>query len=403
MVKCKASVNSKVIERMKPKNAKLSVIFESIRKYGPISRSELSCLTGISLPTIEKYVQKLLSSGWVSEGKGKSNLGKKSRCVRLLELSPDFGPALGVEVGTSQMRWVVANLGGKIFEAGVQEVAEGMITRVLESCVRDVLSRLEIKAIGIASAGIVEAEKGVSVHSPHRNDMDGFPLKEFCEKEFNLPVYVDDISRSSAVAECKLGVLKGEKNFIYLFLDEGIGLSWAVDGALYYGPCGISGEIGHFVVDENGPRCGCGNKGCLEAFASCKAIVRDAQEALQNKVFSSLIGREEIVIENILEEALKGDKLCYSLVTEAGKYIGKTVAQVLNLLGISLVVIGGRLSKAGALIVESVERAAKSSSLSLLSERLDVRVSSLGREAGSLGIAIQSLLNVLGTLESGNI
>lgn len=385
-------------DQEKPNDIKSLAVFKLIGEYGPISRSELSQLTGFSLPTVGKYVQKLIEQGRVTEARD-DNDSKRKRRTRLLEINPSFGPALGIEVGGSQLQWVITNLGGKVLNAGIQKVEEGKILDALESCIRIVLSQMKVRVIGIASTGIVETKKGVSLHSPHRGDMDDLPLKEFCERKFGLPVYVDDISRSSAVAEWRLGVLRGERNFAYLFLDEGIGLSWAVDGVLYYGPYGISGEVGHFVIDEDGPRCGCGNRGCLEVFASCKAIARSAQKALQAGVTSSLAGKE-VTIEGIVSEALRGDKLCYNLLVEAGEYIGRAMAQVLNLTGVPLIVLGGSLSRAGNLIVEPIKRMIRADALSLLGEHLEIRVSSLGREAGTLGAAMQSLLNVLGILRN---
>ena len=137
-------------------------------------------------------------------------------------------------------------------------------------------------------------------------------------KKFRIPVSLDDISRSSAIAEWQLGVVQGEEDFVYLYLDEGIGLSLISDGRVYQGLYGISGEIGHFIIDENGPRCGvCGNRGCLEVFASCKAIIINVQKALQGGVF--YYQRKEITIDNIVSEAQNGDKLCYRVINEAGE------------------------------------------------------------------------------------
>lgn len=370
---------------------KAMAIFNLIKECGPLSRSDLARLTHVSLPTIGKCVQGLLEKEWIAEVKN-DGVKKKYR-ARRLGLNPYFGPALGIEVGGSQLRWVVANLGGMTIASGIREVGEGKIMDVLESQIQSVLLESRIKAIGIASTGIVEVERGVSLRSPHRGDMDNIPLKAFCSERFGLPVHIDDISRSSAIAEWRLGVLVGEKNFMYLFLDEGIGLAWARNGVLYYGPFGVSGEVGHFVVDESGPRCGCGNRGCLEMLASCKAIVRDAQKALQIGVASSL--KEKVSIENVVEEALKGDKFCYGLLTEAGEHIGRAMAQVLNLTGIPLIVLGGRLSKAGDLIIEPMKRMIKANALSLLGGSLEIRTSSLGEEAGVLGVAVQSLLGLL--------
>jgi len=250
-----------------------------------------------------------------------------------------------------------------------------------------------VKSIGIASSGFVDYSSGISISSAHRRDVDNLPLRSFLEESFSLPVLVDDVSRTWAVVEKNLGTARKEKDFIFLFLDEGIGLSMCMDYTFYRGPIGISGEIGHFVIDEDGPLCGCGNRGCLEVLASCNALMRDAQQSLRNGVHSSLQGKD-ITIENLIVEAERGDKLCYRLLTSAGEQIGLVLAQVINLLGVSTLILGGRMRVAGQLLEEPIRRMVKTHSLSLLSRDLTIRSARFGSEAGALGAAILSLFEL---------
>ncbi|MCX7730096.1 MAG: ROK family protein, partial [Candidatus Caldatribacterium sp.] len=295
---------------------------------------------------------------------------------------------------------VVTNLRGDIFFVKNEVVGAENILTTLEACIGEALSRWDLQAIGIASSGIVEARRGFSIRSPRRKDMDNVPLRELYEQKFGLPVYVDDVSRSAAFAEWQLGILQGERCFLYLFLDEGVGLAWLVDGVFYYGPFGIAGEVGHCVIEENGSLCGCGNRGCLETFASTEAIVRKVQEALRLGVVSSLAG-QEVSMVSIIREAERGDKLCYSLLTEAGEYVGKAMAQVVNLTGIPLIVLGGQLCKAKEFITEPIIRMVRANALAFLGDRLEIRIAMLDEYAGAMGVAMQALSEVLGRVAKG--
>lgn len=375
------------------------VVLHLLRENGPMSRKELAQLAGVSLPTLGKYLQSFREKGWIAEVT-QSVRGAHGR--RFFGLNPQFGPALGVEIGGKTLRWVVADLQGNILAFGNEDVGREKALDVLEACVKGVSAQWALKALGIASSGIVEARRGFSIRSPHRNDLDNVPLRELYEQKFGFPIYVDDVSRSAAFAEWHRGVLRGERSFVYLFLDEGIGFSWAADGSLYYGPVGISGEIGHCVVEENGHLCGCGNRGCLETLASTEAIMQRATQALQMGVVSSLRGKE-LSIASIVEEARRGDKLCYSLITEAGEYIGKAMAQLLNILGIPLFVLGGELRQAEQLIVEPITRMVRANALVSLTAFLDVRVAVLDERAGALGVAMQALREVLEQVVEGEM
>ncbi len=380
---------------MKQKSCTLKseYILELIRIRGNISRTELSRVSGMGLPTVGKYVDDLLRVGKIVENGYEESSG--GRRARLLTINPSFGPAIGIDMSGEGLRLSVVNLGGEVFSASEKPLKNGGgVSESIHELVSETLRSFpEVKSIGIASSGFVDYSSGISISSAHRGDVDNLPLRSYLEKSFSLPVLVDDVSRTWALVEKNLGNARQEKDFIFLFLDEGIGLSMCIDYSFYRGPIGISGEIGHFVIDENGPLCGCGNRGCLEVLASCNALVRDAVRSIQNGVYSSLQGRE-ISIENVVAEAEKGDKLCYRLLTGAAERIGVVLAQVINLLGITTLVLGGRMRVGGQLLEEPIRRMVKTHSLSLLSRDFTIRSAHYGKEAGAMGAAILSLLEL---------
>jgi len=373
---------------------KLELIYRIIKENGPLSRNDLSKATGIGILTVAKFVDRLILEGKVAENGWDKKTG--GRPARLISINPNFGKALGIELGDSYINWVISNCVGDIFQSGTIKVQKNEpIKKNLEDQIKNILNDNEnIKTIGIASTGIVETVTGTSLCSPQREDLDDFPVKKYLEEKFNLPVYLDDVCRTVAYVEQTQGVARNLKNFLFFYLDVGIGLSMVLDGKIYRGPFGISGEIGHFIVDENGPSCGCGNRGCLEVFASISAIVRNAKKYIENGVQSSL-HNQEINIENIINEARKGDKLSYRLITESGERIGAVAAQVINFTGIPLIIFGGRLKHANQLLIDPIQHIIKKNALSALSQKLEMKISSLDDWSGALGASMLSLLEVI--------
>ncbi|NLJ39009.1 MAG: ROK family transcriptional regulator [Candidatus Atribacteria bacterium] len=373
---------------------KLELIYRIIKENGPLSRNDLSKATGIGILTVAKFVDRLILEGKVAENGWDKKTG--GRPARLISINPNFGKALGIELGDSYINWVISNCVGDIFQSGTIKVQKNEpIKKNLEDQIKNILNDNEnIKTIGIASTGIVETVTGTSLCSPQREDLDDFPVKKYLEEKFNLPVYLDDVCRTVAYVEQTQGVARNLKNFLFFYLDVGIGLSMVLDGKIYRGPFGISGEIGHFIVDENGPSCGCGNRGCLEVFASISAIVRNAKKYIENGVQSSL-HNQEINIENIINEARKGDKLSYRLITESGERIGAVAAQVINFTGIPLIIFVGRLKHANQLLIDPIQHIIKKNALSALSQKLEMKISSLDDWSVALGASMLSLLEVI--------
>ncbi|QPM68155.1 ROK family protein [Atribacter laminatus] len=376
---------------VKELNAK--IIFDVIKKRGAISRTEISRITNISRSTIGNYVDYLLEKKLIAEiGHDTSTGGRRAR---LLSINPDYGPSLGIEIGGDNIKWIITTAGGNIINSGISEmwISPDFLTSLNHFIYGILNSNSEIKSIGIASAGLVEYKTGISLFSSHRKDMTNLPIKKALEKKFNLPVIIDDVSRAFAFAEKKLGVAQQLNDFLYIYLDKGIGLSIIFNGELYRGTMGISGEIGHFLSDEHGPACGCGNRGCLEVVASCSAIVQNARKSIASGVRTSL-NHNNITIENIIIEAKMGDKFCYKLINNSGEKIGFVLSQVINLLGIPTIVIGGCLKNADNLIIEPIKRMIREYSISNITKDLDIKLSCLDSNAGVMGAAILSLMEI---------
>jgi len=175
----------------------------------------------------------------------------------------------------------------------------------------------------------------------------------------------------------------------YLIVHRGVGGAAIVDGILYRGAQGGAGEIGHALVDLEGPRCGCGRYGCLEAFAGRAAIARRAQRALKLEGGRKMAGRDtdRVTAEDVLEAGLAGDELARRILKETGEYLGIGISTVVNLFDPELVVVGGSTMRAGSLILEPAITVVRRRALAGMAERVRVVVGELGEDAGAVGAA----------------
>jgi len=217
-------------------------------------------------------------------------------------------------------------------------------------CVQDAvdecdLSMKQIRGVGIGAPGAVDADDGRVIFAPNLGWKD-IPLKKALEKELGVPVFVEN--------DCKLhtlGVyeaeLKGKpRHLIGIFLGTGIGAGLILDGKPYLGHNGTAGEVGHMVIDVNGPECGCGNRGCFEALASRRAIFRTIQTAVkkgQETVLTEMLGKDlaDLRSGDLRKAIRRGDKFVERVVEEAAEYTGIAVGNLINLFNPEVIVLGG--------------------------------------------------------------
>jgi glucokinase-like ROK family protein len=248
---------------------------------------------------------------------------------------------------------------------------------------------VEVLGVGVGMHGTVDFERGISRFAPHFG-LHNWPLRQLLEQRFQRPVLVENGVRTMAWGEHQFGSARGQANCAGINLGTGIGAGIILGGQLYRGEVGVAGEIGHVIVDANGPRCACGNYGCLEAVASGPAIVRRAAALIkqgQRSSLSDLVPDLEHLTAEILGKAARhGDGLALQVLTEAAVLTGIAIANLANTLGLSYIVVGGSVVRAGEPYLSIVRDTARARVLSYLADTVTV-VPGVVEDAGAMGAA----------------
>jgi len=388
------------------KQSKETAILNTIREYGPVSRTKIAKIFKLSPATITKYVNGLIQAGVVKEEGRESSTG--GRMPVLLRIAPEAMYAIGVDLGGANLRVVVVNLENNIVakitkktnaDEGRDKVFRRVIDAIHEAIEHSKIEKDKIKGIGVGISGLIDHRRGVCLYCPNIEGWENVPVRRLVEEEFAIDTSVEDSSRAMALAEHWSGVARGIDNFIFVNVGIGIGCAIFIHRELYRGIGGIAGEFGHITIDETGPRCNCGNYGCLETLASGPAISRRARQAIGEGVVS-LIEKlaegnlESIAPEIVVEAAKRGDKLAFNIMEKTGEYLGIGIANMINIFNPELIVIGAGVSQAGDILLEPLKRAVKARALQLSSSMTNIKVSQLGDDAGALGAAIMVLKDI---------
>lgn len=381
-------------------------ILNVIRKRGPISRTKIAKVFKLSAATVTKHANGLIQTGIVKEDGWESSTG--GRMPVLLRIVPEAMYAIGVDLGGANLRVVVVNLESNVVarirkktnaSEGRDKVFRRMIDAIYEAIELSKIGKDKIKGIGVGIAGLINHEEGVCLYCPNIEGWENVPVKRLIEEEFAIDTSVEDSSRAMALAEHWSGVARGIDNFIFINVGVGIGCGIFIHGKLYRGVGGIAGEFGHITIDETGPRCNCGNHGCLETLASGPAISRRAREAIGEGVVTLIEKLAEgnlanITPEIVVEAVRRGDKLAFNIMEETGEHLGTGIADIINIFNPELIVIGAGVSQAGDILLEPLKRTVKARALQLSSSMVDIKVSQLGDNAGAMGAAIMVLKDI---------
>jgi glucokinase-like ROK family protein len=351
-------------------------------------------MTAIIHRLIEKGL--VVESGRRSHGPGRQALS--------LAVRPDAGYIVGVDLGSFYLRVVVSDLLGNLLykrqmETCLSEGRQRVVKKTFDAihnAIRECgIPRKQFRGIGMGHSGIIDSATGVVVSFPRPGQMTEWknvPLRQMVEEEFGVPSVLEDSVRAIASAEQRFGFGRNLEDFVYIDVGMGIGAGIILNGKLYEGPGGGAGEFGHMTVEENGPLCCCGNRGCLEAVASCAAIIIAARNAIEHGVDSKIrelveADLRKISIEVIAKAAQENDSLGFRVLHEAVSHIGIALADVVNLLNPSVVIFGGPLLRAAPSLLDELKRLIKQRALERSANQVQVRVSTLGSEAGALGAA----------------
>ena len=300
---------------------------------------------------------------------------------------------VGVDLGGTKIYTALVDLEGnivneKVVETLAEEGQEAVSERILDT-IANVIAGVDnelIKAIGVGSPGPLDAKKGI-IFEPSNLPFKNYEIVKTIKDRFNLPTYLDNDANVATLAEFMFGAGKGTENMVYITVSTGIGGGAIINGKLYRGHTANALEVGHMTVSKEGPRCGCGNVGCAESFASGTAIGKRAKEAVASKVVTSLKKYDNVTAKEVFMEAAEGDAEAKRILDNALYYLGITVGNVMSHLDPEKVVMGGGVINGGDIVLETVKKVVAERCLSVFAENCSIEKAKLGGQAGVLGAA----------------
>ncbi|MDA8098382.1 MAG: ROK family protein [Nitrospiraceae bacterium] len=303
---------------------------------------------------------------------------------------------IGVDLGGTNLRTALLGPEGILFDKKKEDShAAGGYEQVIRKLV-DSINRqrknaeqrgLAVAAVGVGAPGVIHAHRGIVVKSPNFPDWNNLPLKEELERPLGIPVFVENDANAAALGEQWLGAAKGINSMILLTLGTGVGGGIVLDGRIWQGADGMAGEVGHMTIFPEGRQCGCGNRGCLEMYASSRGIVLTYQERLAETGAASA----GLTSEQIYERARSGDTVACDVMSRMGRSLGIGIANLINIFNPEMIVIGGGVKDAWQLFIAAAREEIAKRAFAFPAERAQIVPSALGDDAGMIGAAAIAL------------
>lgn len=363
-----------------------------------VFRAEIARTTGLSQPTVLKIIDEFKERGLVNiTGKGVSSGGKPPL---MLEFKWDAYYMIGVDIDEYHIEVMLLDLGFHVVDRRIQDnravdTSESILKRVVEE-IKTIIekhqeSEKQILGIGVGIPGIVDAKSGIVVYSTELN-WQNVNIKKYLKQFFEGEIFVDDSTRALAMEEKLFGNGKGVENFLCLYLASGIGSAMVMNGKLYYGSSEAAGQLGHMAVEREGARCSCGNFGCLELYASGKAIETEARKVVERKEESQITDLvygnvQKVDLNTVFEAAFGGDAIALHILERAADYLAMAVAGVINLMDPDLVICEGKISRECSIFMEMFERALVRRRMKYIGREIRIIVSDTKSYTGAIGAA----------------
>lgn len=332
-----------------------TAVLNTIKTYGPISRTDIAKTTGLSGATITGITGNLIEKGLIIEtDEGDSSGGRRPI---LLMINPHGGYVIGLKLSEDHITGALTDLESTVIVSKTHTLRSREINPVLDNLVKVVYQLVEkanienhlLIGVGVGLAGIVDANKGILRNSPIFGWQD-VPLFEELQSRLNVPVFIDNDVNTLTITEQWFGIGQGVENFITVTIGRGVGMGMVLNGQIYLGGAGGAGEFGHTVIDPNGSVCDCGKRGCLETFVADPWLLRNAKEKISDDVSS---------IVDLLRYAEQNNANAIEIYTTAGKVLGRGIANLINVLNPELVIISGEGVRAGDLLFKPMRDSIK--------------------------------------------
>ncbi|MGC9023477.1 MAG: ROK family transcriptional regulator [Chloroflexia bacterium] len=372
------------------------LVLNLVRRAGRLSRADIAKRTHLSRSTVSSIIVDLIEANLVREvGAGHSRGGRRPI---LLEFNGQAGYVVGVDMGATHLLVLVTDLEARpvarleepfTVEEGPEAGLEHIVRLIGQALEQAGLRMEQVFGVGIGIPGPLDFATGKPIFPPIMPGWHDTPIRERLRERLGKPVHLDNDANLGAIGEYWWGAGRGARNVAFIKVGTGIGCGLILEGKIYRGEIGSAGEIGHTVIDEDGPPCRCGSSGCLEAMAARPAILQAARQAGHRP--------DDFSILDLIEAARKGDPLACALFAQAGRRIGTALIGLVNLLNPGVIIIGGGVARAGPFLLDPLRETVRQRALGVAAPRTRIVESQLGAEA----IAIGAVTVVLQELFSG--
>ncbi len=373
---------------------------------GDATIADVCKVMNLSIPTVTKLIMDLQEDGYIVDfGKQETSGGRKPS---IFGLNPSSGYFIGVDIMNEYINLAVLDFKGdklRIEESipyqfeNTPAALERLCDAINEFILTLPIPREKILSVGVNISGRVNPFTGYSYSIFYFEEN---PLSQIIEEKLHVKTFIENDTRSMTFGEYMQGVVQGEKDILFVNVSWGLGLGIIINGEVYYGHSGFSGEFGHFSFFDNEVLCHCGKKGCLETGASgsalCRILIERYKEGSNTILASKIDAGEQITLNDLIEAIHKEDMLTIDILEEIGVNLGKGIAGLINIFNPELVVLGGPLSETGEYLLLPIKSAVKKYSLNMVSRDTQIKLSKLGNTAGVLGACLLSRSKLLGML-----
>ena len=309
--------------------------------------------------------------------------------------------AIGIDLGGTNVRIALMSSSGEM-SGMYQQPTHGdrSITEILESIAEGIehvideqgIAREDIVGVGLGAPGFLSLASGVIHTSPNLPTAHETPVVSLLQRLTDLPVYLENDANAAAIGEHWIGAGQGSRNLLCITLGTGLGSGFILDGTIWHGSNDFAGELGHTALFPGGLPCNCGRKGCLEAYVSATGIVNRAVLALKEGRKSSLkpfLKEEKHSLTSLIifEHAQQGDRLARDLFEESGRYLGIAIVNVLHMLDLEAIIIGGQVARAGELLLSPAIHEVEKNAIGAKYYPIGIVLAKLGNQAGIIGAA----------------
>jgi glucokinase-like ROK family protein len=383
-----------------------AIILEVFRTHTTLSRARLATETGLNPSTVSKIIGELIQENLIRE----TDLLQSStgRPGRLLELNPEGGCALGIEINVNYIEILVTDFATNVLwrlrqtstpETGQDAIMLQVLQLAKEASAFIQAHKTRLLGVGVGVPGLVDVSNGLLRLAPNLHWVE-VPIRDVLASHFDCPIYVENEANAAALGEYYFGAARNVKDFIYLSTGIGLGSGIVIGGKLFRGMFGYAGEAGHMTMDVHGELCGCGKRGCWETFVGPRAVEQRVRRSLTLGAKSMLNDMlkddiQSIVFEDVVQAAQAGDQTAVDAVAEVAFYLGIGIANLVNLLNVEVIILGGALNTASSLLLKDVERIVFENTLAPGREHLKIIPSMYGTNAcimGAIALVLDDIL-----------